>query len=381
MTDRVRQLRNVGLSAKRYKGPTWVIRYIGWYIYRPYVLWLDQKVSMLESRFAKLELSLAKWQAHYDGEAVDRLAQRNLLISYESQFSDMTTLVSATMSRLRDLERDHPLNTHVLNVERQIEPQNTEEGLHSSGSPRLSLQESVQPFIENLGERIKLITQMIVQNGLFAGMVLPASASKRDLGSRLIGSYERELAPLIDEIIHTVSPDPIINVGCADGFYAVGLARCMPESFVYAFDVDEGAQAICSEAAKLNKVSERLKVGGVLTVQALGELVQRGKRPFVIMDCEGCERELLLSPDAIDLTKCILLVECHDFIDRTITTRLMKKFRETHSIERISQGSRDPSDYPALRGWPEVEKWLILSENRPELMHWLIMKPLALVPR
>jgi len=42
--------------------------------------------------------------------------------------------------------------------------------------------------------------------------------------TKLLGFYEQPLQPYIEQVIQTGYPT-IINIGCAEGYYAVGLAH------------------------------------------------------------------------------------------------------------------------------------------------------------
>ena len=57
--------------------------------------------------------------------------------------------------------------------------------------------------------------------------------------------------------------DALLNIGCADGYYAVGLAMRMPGVPVFAHDLNPKAQTGCREVAALNGVAERGQVGGL----------------------------------------------------------------------------------------------------------------------
>ena len=64
--------------------------------------------------------------------------------------------------------------------------------------------------------------------GPFQGMNIPLSGvSKRLLPSYVLGSTELELRDLIERLIAS-NYSTIINVGAADGYYAVGFARRSP---------------------------------------------------------------------------------------------------------------------------------------------------------
>jgi precorrin-6B methylase 2 len=241
--------------------------------------------------------------------------------------------------------------------------------------PSRTLDALVRARVLELTELIKRSTNMLVQNGPFRGMELPVETPWSDLASKLLGDYEMELSPLIDSII-SENPDIIVNIGCAEGYYAIGMAISCPSTLVYAFDTDPFAQKICLKAAKTNGVDARVQVGGLCTADCLSDLITSAERPFLFMDCEGGELDLLRSVDRGAFSRTILLVECHDFIYPETTARLIELFENTHSIFKIEQGPRNPHMHPILRPWSENEKWLVLSEARPETMHWLVMVPM-----
>lgn len=77
-------------------------------------------------------------------------------------------------------------------------------------------------------------------------------------------SYERELHGVVEAIVATPY-DTVVNVGCAEGYYAVGLARRMPQARFHTFDTNEAAQAACLRLAQINGVAERMAIAGTLT--------------------------------------------------------------------------------------------------------------------
>ncbi|MDZ7906377.1 MAG: hypothetical protein U5N55_11810 [Cypionkella sp.] len=60
-----------------------------------------------------------------------------------------------------------------------------------------------------------------------------ASAAEGSSPARLLGAYEASLHPVIKDIC-TCDYAQIIDVGCAEGYYAVGLARRLPAARVFA---------------------------------------------------------------------------------------------------------------------------------------------------
>src|SRR5262245_45426434 len=66
-----------------------------------------------------------------------------------------------------------------------------------------------------------------VQHGPFKGLAYFDETVWGSITPKWLGSYEAELHPAIEEIISRPY-ETIIDVGCAEGYYAVGLAATIP---------------------------------------------------------------------------------------------------------------------------------------------------------
>lgn len=211
-----------------------------------------------------------------------------------------------------------------------------------------------------------------VQGGPFQGMALPDDSSwgVGDLAPKILGCYEGELHGSVNRAIGR-RPELVVNVGCAEGYYAIGLARLLPGVPVHAFDLDEKALAVCQQAAEQNGVGGQLTVGGRCDLPTLCRLVE-GKRALVVMDCEGGERDLLTPASLGALAQSDLIVENHDFIDRSISTTLTQLFNASHDLKIAREGMRDPAAFPFMRKLNGVDRMLAVCEFRPEVMTWLI---------
>lgn len=215
-----------------------------------------------------------------------------------------------------------------------------------------------------------------VHSGPFRGMRILQKSSwgDGDTCSKILGVYESELHPCVD-LWTRIQPDTVVNIGCAEGYYAVGLARILPDAVVYAFDIAPAAQDLCRGNATLNQVQDRVVVNGPCSAKLLGEIVGKSGRTVVVCDCEGGELELLDPVTIPGLVHCDILVECHDFVERAITQTLIERFKGSHRIDVIPEGARDPNSFTVLRRMSSLERWLAMCEFRPEFMNWLFMRP------
>ena len=213
-----------------------------------------------------------------------------------------------------------------------------------------------------------------VRSGPFTGMRLVGEESWGHIASYLLGSYERELHGVLEQLLET-SYDAVVDVGCAEGYYAVGLARRLPAAIVHAFDIDEQAQRICARLAEVNGVADRVVVGGFCDPDRLEQLI--GGRTLVFVDCEGCEAQLLDPTLVPALRGADLVVELHDFIDPTITARILERFGPTHEIEIVDAGTRSADDYPELAAESGLVRFTALFEARPtdpHPMQWAVLR-------
>jgi 2-polyprenyl-3-methyl-5-hydroxy-6-metoxy-1,4-benzoquinol methylase len=210
-----------------------------------------------------------------------------------------------------------------------------------------------------------------VLSGPFAGMALLPDVcwGDGDLAPKLLGCYEAELHSAIAKAISR-DPKNIINIGCAEGYYAVGLARALPQSQVFAFDADERARAICVRAVAAN--GSRASVGGTCTFDTLRDTISKGDRTLLLVDCEGAELQLLDPQEVPGIQACDVIVECHDFLDSSITSTLRERFAATHDVEIVSEGARNPNQFTSLQQWQSSDRWLAVNENRPMTMNWLV---------
>ena len=186
----------------------------------------------------------------------------------------------------------------------------------------------------------------VVQSGPFAGMLYVPQAVGSAFVPKLVGSYEEELHEVITSAL-SHEYQSVIDIGCAEGYYAIGVAVHMPEARVYAFDIDSRARKLCTEMARANGVSDRVSVRGACDMAELGKLT--GARCLCIVDCEGCEIHLL-RPDLVPgLRNCDLLVELHDFIDPSISPTIVSRFSATHEINFLKSRQRNPETYSVLQ--------------------------------
>jgi hypothetical protein len=209
--------------------------------------------------------------------------------------------------------------------------------------------------------------------GPFKGMEIKQDPVWKDgnVSAKLLGCYEFELTAAINKAIGR-RPKTVVNIGCADGYYAIGLARLLIDATVFAIDVDEISLRECWEMAHRNGVVDRMQFHkGCYYAKDLDleEVSQDGRLYFV--DCEGDERKLLNKNECPVLAKSDIIVECHEFMREGITEQLQRHFADTHEIEVIKPELPPLGRYPLLAEAPTVMTILAITEKRPMPTRWL----------
>lgn len=240
---------------------------------------------------------------------------------------------------------------------------------------RLILDQVTRVRRRELMPEICQMTNNRVLSGPFAGMQISEQSSwgDGDAAPKLLGVYEQELHESVEKMI-AANPQLVVNVGCAEGYYAIGLARRLPDARVVAFDISQSSLDVAAINAITNQV-ENLEVGNSCSAEELDFLLDECDVALVVSDCEGYETELLNPGLAPSLSKAYILVESHDMFVPGITQTLCERFAGTHDITIIRQGARDPYQFTELEKYSDSDKWALVNELRGETMNWVYMEP------
>jgi len=233
---------------------------------------------------------------------------------------------------------------------------------------------------DRFGRRLRTVAETLIEEygclvltGPFAGMKYIRSAAGSALAPKLLGSYEAELH---SAIAHTLERERrvVVDIGCAEGYYAVGYAFRWQNATVYAFDSDQNARQLCRHLAVLNGLQSQVLVKGTCTIEKLRCIPLDDA--LIICDCEGAELELL-RPDLVpDLRTSTLIVELHDSFQEGISDEIASRFSDSHDITLIYSRARDAGQYPELRFLPRAKQRLALFEDRGiSFTRWGFLQP------
>jgi hypothetical protein len=243
---------------------------------------------------------------------------------------------------------------------------------------RVRREESLQRQFEALCA--VLFADLLVQDGPFAGLrYAEAEACGSALYPKLLGTYESELHPLFCNL-DTSNYQLVVDIGCAEGYYLVGLGRLLPSVPLIGIDIDPAALDLVKKMAALNDIKkERLTLKHRFSVEDLAPLLPA--RSLVICDCEGFEEEIFTSSNMNIWRESDLVIECHDFISHRITETLTDRLRRTHTCQVVSTADsavkvRQVTDALFCSARCEHQQ-LLVNEGRPGKMTWILARPIA----
>lgn len=215
----------------------------------------------------------------------------------------------------------------------------------------------------------------IVHSGPFKGMRLTQPMLARMSAPMQLGVFEHELHHSIEDLV-AQSFSCVLNIGCSFGYYAVGLARRLPNAMVYARDINPIAQEQCTAMALLNEVQDRVEVGGEFCGKDFSAF--SGLKTLVFMDIEGSEQELLDPCLYPELNQMTILVELHEVYHPGVVAEIRQRFEATHDV-RIVENDHKPFEadlsFIPQGTFDAFDRLIMTWEERSGSTPWGILVP------
>lgn len=220
--------------------------------------------------------------------------------------------------------------------------------------------------------------------GPFAGMRFSPVTTSGSWLPKLLGTYERELHPTVERL--AAEPcDRFIDIGSAEGYYAVGMTMRLRPARTVCCEVNPRGHALMRRYAALNGVADRIETHGACSPVDLDRLLHGCATPVILCDIDGGEDDLLRPEAAPHLRGARLVVEVHPWArpadQPSLVTDLCGRFAATHDVEEVPNAGRGPGDFPAGlipagAALSDAERRAAVNEgNRNASVHWLVFRP------
>jgi hypothetical protein len=217
-----------------------------------------------------------------------------------------------------------------------------------------------------------------VRGGPFAGLRYVGESPSPQIGPFLLGVGEMEIWPFVHRLL-AGEFDVFVNVGAAEGYYAVGMARFSRIPRVISYEGSRLGRILTRFMARKNGVAGRLDVRSLCDPALLAGALAPFARPALLIDVEGYEEELADPARVPALRRATMIIELHEH-QRPMADILRPRFAATHEIEEIWTRPRTPDDLPPNL-WPATmflsrERLLALgTEPRLGPMRWWLLTP------
>jgi hypothetical protein len=217
-----------------------------------------------------------------------------------------------------------------------------------------------------------------VCSGPFAGLRYVGSSPNEHIGDALLGTLEKEIHPFVQRLLREEF-DVFVNIGAAEGYYAIGFAVFGRVPRVIAYEGDRFGRVLTRFMARRNGVAEKLEMRGYCEAADLVDTLAPFRRPALLVDIEGFEAKVLDPAINPHLARATMIVELHE-MQLPMADLLRPRFAATHTIEEVWGQPRTAADLPAHMGaarlWFSRERLVkCMDERRGQAMRWWLLTP------
>lgn len=246
----------------------------------------------------------------------------------------------------------------------------------------LNLRRIVGLYRRRLSRKIFAQCGGIIQYGPFAGMhwLDNPHRGRSEQGGIIFGLYEQEV---LENLVGAPSGYRVfVDVGAADGYYAVGLLHTGRVDRSVAFESMAECRAAIARLAAENSVSDKITILGTASDRfedMLSAHKINSQESMFLFDIEGAEFKILTEKVFDFLRNSLIIVETHAHIyadPQGEMDRLIKRASRTHRATTWYPGARNPWTIKELDEFPEIDRWILCSEGRYEIQQWLRFDPL-----
>lgn len=211
--------------------------------------------------------------------------------------------------------------------------------------------------------------------GIFKGMRWPcAVVVGSEFAPKVLGTYELEIQHFFRRFLAEGDATSFVDIGAAEGYYAVGAALSKPGLKVFAFERQKQAHKVIADLAALNGVSQQIDLHAEFDLAQAREF-SLGERPLVLVDIEGGEKDLIGADFADFFRRAALVVEIHDFVVPGVGRKVREILSRTHKLQVVDYSASIRRSLRAGTGFSVLDWDLATSENRPHGNYWLICEP------
>ena len=216
----------------------------------------------------------------------------------------------------------------------------------------------------------------IVQNGVFKNLKINKDVTwgRGDIASKIYGFYENKIQEKLKEIKKPI----LIDIGAADGFFAIGCLYSKLSKYCYAFEQNETSRLALHKTAEINKVSNQISIMGKVDNQSFLSSLPNDlelSKTVILCDIEGEEYNFFSETILKKLKKCNLIIEIHNESSNSKETALLKLTKKYFNVNVLLDNNKDMSEINILHNLNDIDRNLISCEGRSYIGKWWHLSP------
>mgnify|MGYP001391644372 CR=1 FL=1 len=232
-----------------------------------------------------------------------------------------------------------------------------------------------------LGKEISKISNNKILYGPYSGTKILSSYgwSNIDFCPKYLGSYEYQVQKKIIDLNKKKKFDYFIDLGAAEGYHIISLLKKKIFKQGLAFEISKKSREILKKNAQINKLNNRIRIYKDANLSSLKNALRNfnHRRLLFLVDIEGQEYDLFDKDFCKIFSKGTFIIEEHPF--NISNKRKIKNFNQNikkyYNVEILKDTPKNPFNFSILEKYSDDEKYLMMSEGRPESMKWLILQP------
>ena len=216
----------------------------------------------------------------------------------------------------------------------------------------------------------------IVQYGIFKNLKMNHDISwgRGDIASKIYGFYENKIQQKLKDINNPI----LIDIGAADGFFAIGSLKSKICEFCYAFEETKKSRENLSKTAKINNVQKKLSIIGKVTKDNFFTLLP-SKINFsevtILCDIEGGEFDFFSDEILATIRDSNIIIEIHKNHNKNLEIDLLERVKKYFDVSIIIDNDKNFESVSELHALNDIDRNLICSEGRSYIGKWWHLSP------
>ena len=215
-----------------------------------------------------------------------------------------------------------------------------------------------------------------VQYGIFKNLKISDDVSwgRGDLASKIYGFYENKIQHKLKDLNNPL----LIDIGAADGFFAIGSLKSKICKFCYAFEEIRKSRDNLNKTAKINKVEDKLSIMGKVNEHNFFSFLPPQidfSKATILCDIEGGEYDFFTENILKKIKSSNIIIEIHKLKNKKLETDLLKRANKYFNVSIIIDNDKNYENITELHTLSDIDRSLIICEGRSYIGKWWHLSP------